>query len=77
MARERRSQLWLAAIDLSATAPAGSDPSRAPLWLPFQDLRHANLLPAWSAQVPCVAGGAAGCGAGAACVAGFCAPTYR
>jgi hypothetical protein len=75
MATEKRFNLWLAAIDLSNTST--SDPSRAPVWLPFQDARISNLLPAWSETAPCGAPSMPGCGMGAECQAGQCVPTYR
>ena len=62
-------QLWMAAIDLSLL-PA--DPSMRPIWLPFQDINQLNLLPVWSASLPCIDNG--GCGAGAECRSGRCEP---
>ena len=63
-------QLWLSAIDLSRLP---GDPSTAPVWLPFQDVRNKNLLPAWSEKVPCdndaACGPGARCATGGACVA--------
>jgi dipeptidyl aminopeptidase/acylaminoacyl peptidase len=53
-------QLWMSAIDL---ANLTSDPSSPPVWLPFQDHRQKNLLPAWSEIVPCEPD----CGPGATC----------
>jgi hypothetical protein len=53
-------QLWMAAIDLTRLTgfpQSGEvDPSSAPVWLPVQDVKDQNLLPAWSAQIPCAAG---------------------
>jgi hypothetical protein len=59
-------QLWLTAIDLSRDG----DPSAPPVWLPFQDLDQQNLLPVWSATIPCAGDGE--CGPGAFCQAGSC-----
>lgn len=57
-------QLWMTALDLRNSAP-GSDPSSPPVWLPFQDIANKNLLPAWSALVPC--GATLACGEGSTC----------
>jgi hypothetical protein len=42
-------QLWMAAINLSATA--GTDPSRVAFWLPFQDITKHNHTPQWTQAV--------------------------
>jgi hypothetical protein len=42
-------QLWMAAINLSATG--GADPSRVAFWLPFQDITTHNHTPQWTQQV--------------------------
>ncbi len=40
------SQIWLAALDLSAAA-AGEDPSFAPVWLPGQSITAGSYIPVW------------------------------
>jgi WD40-like Beta Propeller Repeat len=42
-------QLWMAAINLSASG--GADPSRVAFWLPFQDIRTHNHTPQWTQAV--------------------------
>jgi hypothetical protein len=42
-------QLWMAAINLSASA--GTDPSRVAFWLPFQDITTHNHTPQWTQAV--------------------------
>ena len=44
-------QLWMAAVDLRALP--GGDPSRAPVWLPFQQPQQTNLLGACTDRVLC------------------------
>jgi len=39
-------QLWMAAINLSASG--GTDPSRVAFWLPFQDITTHNHTPQWT-----------------------------
>lgn len=39
-------QIWVTSVDTTAAA-AGEDPSTAPFWLPGQDPRSDNHLPAW------------------------------
>lgn len=70
-----RAQLWMSAIDLRGLAPGG-DPSRPPVWLPFQDISQANHLPFWTAIVACTNNGIsyARCGEGELCVNGQCVP---
>jgi hypothetical protein len=63
-------QLWLSVIDVRAL-DAG-DPSSAPVWLPFQSLRQANLLGTWADQLACAP--ASPCGDRAACQDGRCVP---
>ncbi len=43
------SQIWIAAIDL--TAAGTGDPSSAALWLPAQDVTAVNTTPAWAPRV--------------------------
>ena len=43
----------------------------AAVWLPFQDINQKNLLPTWSAQVPCTANT---CGPNATCQSGEAPP---
>ena len=60
-------QLWMAAIDLrrlSGPTP-DSDPSWAPVWLPFQEVDQNNHLPFWTEALGCVEDKE--CGAGATC----------
>jgi hypothetical protein len=52
---ERRAQLWLTEIDIREL-PTG-DPSRAPIWLPFQDLEQSNHLAYWTQRLGCPPGG--------------------
>jgi hypothetical protein len=60
-------QLWLSALDLTRL---DGDPSSPPVWLPFQDINQKNLLPTWTATIPCA--GDEVCGAGASCRSGRC-----
>ncbi len=63
------SQLWMFGLDLSKLA-AGSDPSYAPIWLPYQDLTDLSLNPYWAETLPCqsaAAGGCQGCVTGEHC----------
>ena len=62
-------QLWLAALDLRKLP---GDPSSAPLWLPFQRVQVANLLPAWAERLAC--GPQSPCGDRARCESGGCVP---
>ena len=64
-------QLWLAAIDLRKLPAA--DPSSAPIWLPFQDIREVQTLATWSDRVPCTS--AATCGPATTCTDGLCTPS--
>jgi hypothetical protein len=60
-------QLWMAAIDLrrlSGPTP-DSDPSWAPVWLPFQEVNQNNHLPFWTETLGCVQDSE--CGPGATC----------
>ncbi len=54
---QRTPQLWMAALDLRNLA---SDPSWAPIWLPFQDVTQTNHLGYWTEQLTCKAGGCGG-----------------
>jgi hypothetical protein len=67
-------QLWMSALDLRAL-PSG-DPSRAPVWLPFQEAQATNLLGAWTQQVVCRAQADCGPAAEAFCdtAQGVCVP---
>jgi hypothetical protein len=64
-------QLWIAAIDGNQPLQAGVDPSRAPVWLPFQGTKQQNYATSWAETVGC--GTAADCGASQICNAGACA----
>jgi len=68
-------QLWMAALDLRAL-PTG-DPSRAPVWLPFQEAQATSLLGAWTQQVVCRAQADCGPATDAFCdtAHGVCVPT--
>ncbi|HEX3698944.1 MAG TPA: hypothetical protein VH374_26480 [Polyangia bacterium] len=44
-------QLWLTAIDLRDLSTG--DPSRPPLWLPFQDVEQSNHLASWTERLGC------------------------
>jgi hypothetical protein len=63
-----RLQLWVAAIDLDA--PAGSDPSVVPYWLPGQDTATGNFGAFWAAAA-CRTNGAT-CAVSAECCSGRC-----
>jgi hypothetical protein len=67
-------QLWLAAIDLR-TLDSG-DPSSAPIWLPFQEVRQRNHLGFWSEKVTCQTQASA-CGELEVCVQGGCTPIIQ
>jgi hypothetical protein len=67
-------QLWFAAIDLR-TLDSG-DPSSAPLWLPFQEVRQRNHLGFWTEKVSCQAG-TTPCSEFETCVQGGCTPIIR
>ena len=67
---EGNSQLWMFALDTSALTP-GSDPSSAPIWLPYQEPTDLSLTPYWAEILPCQSdpsGGCAGCVSGEQCV---------
>lgn len=46
------SQLWLTAIDMTRLNQ-GIDPSRPPVWLPFQDPNFSNLMGVWAERLVC------------------------
>jgi WD40 repeat protein len=46
---EQMPQIWISAIDANE-AVEGRDPSRAPFWLPGQEIRSDNHLPVWWSQ---------------------------
>jgi hypothetical protein len=64
-------QLWMAAIDASQPLQVGVDPSRAPVWLPFQATKDQNYSTSWAEAVGCSK--SADCGASQICNAGACA----
>jgi hypothetical protein len=66
-------QLWLAAIDVRRL-PA--DPSSAPVWLPFQEVRQLNALPTWVEHLVCDPR-TSPCGEGSVCRDGECVPTVE
>ncbi len=62
-------QMWMMGVDVSALA-AGSDPSYAPVWLPYQDFEDEALTPYWTETLPCevdAGGECAGCVNGEVC----------
>ncbi|AKF07478.1 dickkopf-related protein [Sandaracinus amylolyticus] len=61
-------QLWVAAID--ATAPAGSDPSLVPYWLPGQSTGVHNIAAYWAPE-PCRVTGSS-CATSAECCSETC-----
>jgi len=64
----RSKQLWVTAIDNDA--PAGTDPSHPPFWLPGQSLTNQNMRGEWVLS-PCKQLGDE-CSAGFDCCEGFC-----
>jgi hypothetical protein len=63
-------KLWVAAIDINATA--GKDPSHPAFYLDGQELQADNLRGFWVLN-PCQANGAS-CTSGDECCGGFCQP---
>lgn len=61
-------QLWMAAIDLRKLATG--DPSLAPVWLPFQNVKQRNHLGFWTQEIGCSV--EADCGDNETCEAGYC-----
>jgi hypothetical protein len=61
-------KLWVAAIDLNATA--GTDPSHPAFYLPGQELRAGNSRGYWTVP-PCRSDGSS-CDVGDECCGGFC-----
>jgi hypothetical protein len=47
----RQPQLWMSAVNLNE-AQAGSDPSRAAFWVPYQDIATHNHTAQWTQQMP-------------------------
>jgi Tol biopolymer transport system component len=72
-------QLWMTAIDASKPLQVGADPSRAPVWLPFQDVGQRNYSTAWAQTIGCRVdnGTSVGCGDSQVCNAGACAMVAR
>jgi TolB protein len=68
-------QLWMTVIDTNKLQQAGADPSRPPVWLPFQSVMQRNYGSAWAEAIGCrlEAGKSVGCGANEVCNAGACA----
>jgi hypothetical protein len=64
-------QLWMTVIDPSNLQP-GTDPSRPPVWLPFQDFKQKNYGSDWAMAIGC-GDAASGCGDNEICNAGVCA----
>jgi hypothetical protein len=67
-------QLWFAAIDLRRLD--SGDPSSAPIWLPFQEVRQRNHLGFWTEKVSCQTG-TSPCGEDEVCVQGGCTPIIQ
>jgi hypothetical protein len=65
---ENRKQLWVAAVDVNATA--GTDPSHPAFWLPGQDLTTINMSGYWTLEA-CQQTGSS-CDQGYECCSGFC-----
>ncbi len=68
LARDTRSQIWMAAFDPTRTG----EPAFVPFWLPFQNMATANHIAQWVTRVErqsCTTD--ADCG-GEFCVDGFC-----
>ena len=65
----KRSQLWMFAVDTSKLGT--SDPSYAPIWLPYQDISDSSFTPYWTETLPCTSdpkGGCKGCVDGEECL---------
>ncbi len=74
-------QLWMAAVDLSATETGGGgDPSYPAFWLPFQDIATHNHAAQWTSQIVtmpmmgCIDAGQ-DCSHGGTCCQGICLST--
>ncbi len=66
---ENTTQIWMMGVDVSKLS-AGSDPSYAPIWLPYQDFEDEALTPYWTETLPCEVdpgGECAGCVNGEVC----------
>ncbi|HET6282452.1 MAG TPA: hypothetical protein VFH73_15925 [Polyangia bacterium] len=63
-------QLWMAALDLRKLSAGDKDPSLAPLWLPFQNVKQRNHLGYWTQEVGCRMN--SDCGESENCEAGYC-----
>ena len=68
-------QIWMTAVDTNKPLQAGVDPSRPPVWMPFQDVKERNYGSAWAQAVGCRVdkGASLGCGVNQVCNAGACA----
>jgi hypothetical protein len=61
-------QLWMAAVDMNRAA--AGDPSYAPFWVPYQDVKEKNVEPYWTEILACAkdpSGGCKGCVGGEEC----------
>jgi hypothetical protein len=68
-------QLWFSAIDLRKLS---SDPSYAPIWLPFQEVNQNNHLGYWTEIITCARTTGAGCDTNEqTCMNGSCVPIVR
>ena len=62
-------QLWMFAVD--TTKFGTSDPSSAPIWIPYQDYTDGSRTPYWTEVLACESdpnGGCKGCVGGESCV---------
>jgi hypothetical protein len=74
-AAQTHPQLWFSAIDLRKLS---SDPSYAPIWLPFQEITQNNHLGYWTEIITCARSTGAGCDTNEqSCVNGSCVPIVR
>jgi hypothetical protein len=68
-------QLWFSAIDLRKLS---TDPSYAPIWLPFQEVTQNNHLGYWTEIITCARSTGSGCDTNEqSCVNGSCVPIVR
>jgi hypothetical protein len=73
-------QIWMVPVDI-AKLEKGEASTYPPFWLPFQDLRTGNHIPAWVEKVdrlPCtVEEEGKVCSAGERCISGYCTPVIQ
>jgi hypothetical protein len=74
-AAQMHPQLWFSAIDLRKL---GTDPSYAPIWLPFQEITQNNHLGYWTEIITCAQSTGNGCDTNEqTCMSGACVPIVR